>query len=67
MVKYHGPRPTPGANKVYVANHTSMIDFIILQQVCVDTPPGRVSHATRLYAFASCLVTWCLLTLRTLP
>mmetsp|Transcript_20669 Transcript_20669/g.39275 ORF Transcript_20669/g.39275 Transcript_20669/m.39275 type:complete len:499 (+) Transcript_20669:149-1645(+) len=34
VVKYHGPRPTPGANKVYVANHTSMIDFIILQQVC---------------------------------
>ena len=33
VVKYHGPRPTPGANKVYVANHTSMIDFIILQQV----------------------------------
>eukprot|EP00240_Pyramimonas_obovata_P004957 CAMPEP_0118944026 /NCGR_PEP_ID=MMETSP1169-20130426/39515_1 /TAXON_ID=36882 /ORGANISM="Pyramimonas obovata, Strain CCMP722" /LENGTH=413 /DNA_ID=CAMNT_0006889423 /DNA_START=245 /DNA_END=1482 /DNA_ORIENTATION=+ len=34
VVKYHGPRPTRGPNKVCVANHTSMIDFIILQQVC---------------------------------
>ena len=34
VVKYHGPRPSPGANKVYVANHTSMIDFIVLQQMC---------------------------------
>jgi len=34
VVKYHGARPTSGPNKVFVANHTSMIDFIILQQMC---------------------------------
>jgi len=35
VVKYHGPRPTPGPNKVWVANHTSMIDYTIL---CSHSP-----------------------------
>ncbi|KAK3273330.1 hypothetical protein CYMTET_18421 [Cymbomonas tetramitiformis] len=37
VIRYHGTRPSnrmSSANKVFVANHTSMIDFIILQQVC---------------------------------
>ncbi|CAI5928315.1 unnamed protein product [Closterium sp. NIES-65] len=33
VIKYHGPRPVRRANQVYVANHTSMIDFIILEQL----------------------------------
>mmetsp|Transcript_12225 Transcript_12225/g.29796 ORF Transcript_12225/g.29796 Transcript_12225/m.29796 type:complete len:468 (-) Transcript_12225:358-1761(-) len=35
VVRYHGPRPTPGANKVWVSNHTSMIDYVIL---CSHSP-----------------------------
>eukprot|EP00983_Pelagomonas_calceolata_P125091 1161181-Pelagomonas_calceolata.AAC.3 len=35
VVKYHGPRPTPGPDKVWVANHTSMIDYTIL---CSHSP-----------------------------
>jgi hypothetical protein len=35
VVKYHGPKPTAGANKVWVANHTSMIDYAIL---CSHSP-----------------------------
>ncbi|KAJ9519611.1 hypothetical protein QJQ45_013373 [Haematococcus lacustris] len=27
VVKYHGPKPTPGANRIWVSNHTSMIDY----------------------------------------
>ena len=30
VVRYHGPRPTPRANHVWVSNHTSMIDYMIL-------------------------------------
>ena len=30
VVRYHGPRPVPRPGRVWVANHTSMIDFIIL-------------------------------------
>eukprot|EP00899_Mesostigma_viride_P000836 jgi/Mesvir1/10753/Mv13822-RA.1 len=33
VIKYHGPRPSRKPNQVFVANHTSMIDFIILEQV----------------------------------
>eukprot|EP00271_Cylindrocystis_brebissonii_P019136 TRINITY_DN56_c0_g1_i2.p1 TRINITY_DN56_c0_g1~~TRINITY_DN56_c0_g1_i2.p1 ORF type:complete len:389 (+),score=73.71 TRINITY_DN56_c0_g1_i2:172-1338(+) len=33
VIKYHGPRPSRGTKTVWVANHTSMIDFIILEQV----------------------------------
>ncbi|KAJ7539338.1 hypothetical protein O6H91_11G087600 [Diphasiastrum complanatum] len=32
VIKYHGPRPTSRPKQVFVANHTSMIDFIILEQ-----------------------------------
>ena len=31
VVRYHGPRPVPrGTGRVWVSNHTSMIDYIIL-------------------------------------
>jgi len=30
VVRYHGPRPVARPGRVWVANHTSMIDFIIL-------------------------------------
>ncbi|CAM8935566.1 hypothetical protein QQ045_013389 [Rhodiola kirilowii] len=33
VVKYHGPQPSIRPNQVFVANHTSMIDFIILEQM----------------------------------
>ena len=48
VIRYHGPRPMPAANRVWVANHTSMIDYIVL---CAFSPfaaimqlhPGWVS------------------------
>ncbi|GBF93567.1 glycerol-3-phosphate acyltransferase [Raphidocelis subcapitata] len=30
VIRFHGPRPIRGAGRVWVANHTSMIDYIIL-------------------------------------
>lgn len=35
MIRYHGPRPVSTANRVWVANHTSMIDYAVL---CAYTP-----------------------------
>ncbi|OAY82101.1 Glycerol-3-phosphate acyltransferase 4, partial [Ananas comosus] len=47
VVKYHGPRPSTRPHQVFVANHTSMIDFIILEQmtafaVIMQKHPGWV-------------------------
>lgn len=47
VIKYHGPRPSRRSNQVYVANHTSMIDFIVLEQmtafaVIMQKHPGWV-------------------------
>ena len=48
VIKYHGPLPMRGRrNTVYVANHTSMIDFIVLEQlfpfaVIMQRHPGWV-------------------------
>jgi len=47
VVKYHGPRPSIRPKQVYVANHTSMIDFIVLEQmtafaVIMQKHPGWV-------------------------
>ena len=33
VIKYHGPKPTQRSGHVYVANHTSIIDYIVLTQV----------------------------------
>ncbi|KAG6778045.1 hypothetical protein POTOM_017890 [Populus tomentosa] len=46
-VKYHGPRPSIRPKQVFVSNHTSMIDFIILEQmtafaVIMQKHPGWV-------------------------
>lgn len=30
VIKYHGPRPTSRRNRVWVCNHSSMIDWIVL-------------------------------------
>ncbi|KAL6776637.1 GPAT2 [Auxenochlorella protothecoides x Auxenochlorella symbiontica] len=35
VIRYHGPRPVSTANRVWVANHTSMIDYAVL---CAYTP-----------------------------
>ncbi|KAJ6991637.1 glycerol-3-phosphate acyltransferase 9-like isoform X2 [Populus alba x Populus x berolinensis] len=47
VVKYHGPRPSIQPKQVFVSNHTSMIDFIILEQmtafaVIMQKHPGWV-------------------------
>ncbi|KAJ4829740.1 Glycerol-3-phosphate acyltransferase 9 [Turnera subulata] len=47
VVKYHGPRPSIRPKQVFVANHTSMIDFIVLEQmtafaVIMQKHPGWV-------------------------
>lgn len=35
VIRYHGPRPVPQAGRIWVANHTSMIDYIVL---CAYSP-----------------------------
>ncbi len=47
VIKFHGPRPVPEAGHVWVANHTSMIDYIILSSytafaVIMQLHPGWV-------------------------
>ncbi|MCL7047078.1 hypothetical protein MKW94_027598, partial [Papaver nudicaule] len=47
VVKYHGPRPCIRPQQVFVANHTFMIDFIVLEQmtafaVIMQKHPGWV-------------------------
>ncbi|KAI4370813.1 hypothetical protein MLD38_019121 [Melastoma candidum] len=52
VIKYHGPRPSMRSNQVFVANHTSMIDFIILEQIApfaviMQKHPGWVGFLQR--------------------
>ncbi|KAG0584516.1 hypothetical protein M758_3G215200 [Ceratodon purpureus] len=47
VIRYHGPRPSRRPKQVFVANHTSMIDFVILEQmtafaVIMQKHPGWV-------------------------
>uniref|UniRef100_A0A803MCE7 Phospholipid/glycerol acyltransferase domain-containing protein n=1 Tax=Chenopodium quinoa TaxID=63459 RepID=A0A803MCE7_CHEQI len=47
VIKYHGPRPSVRSKQIFVANHTSMIDFIVLEQmtafaVIMQKHPGWV-------------------------
>ncbi|KAK6137728.1 hypothetical protein DH2020_028528 [Rehmannia glutinosa] len=48
VVKYHGPRPSIRPKQIFVANHTSMIDFIVLEQmtafaVIMQKHPGIIA------------------------
>eukprot|EP00803_Ostreobium_quekettii_P001706 evm.model.scf_582.10 EVM.evm.TU.scf_582.10 scf_582:55705-60927(+) len=52
VIKFHGPRPTAAPNRVWVANHTSMIDYIILSSyfpfaVIMQLHPGWVGWLQR--------------------
>ncbi|XP_077253433.1 glycerol-3-phosphate acyltransferase 9-like [Tasmannia lanceolata] len=52
VVRYHGPQPSMRPKQVFVANHTSMIDFIILEQmtafaVIMQKHPGWVGLLQR--------------------
>jgi glycerol-3-phosphate O-acyltransferase 3/4 len=57
VVRYHGPRPVPTPGRVWVANHTSMIDYAVL---CAFTPfaaimqlhPGWVGMMQKRYLSA---------------
>lgn len=57
VVRYHGPRPVAAAGRVWVANHTSMIDYAVL---CAYTPfaaimqlhPGWVGMMQKRYLSA---------------
>eukprot|EP00775_Hariotina_reticulata_P008732 gene8732-8913_t len=47
VVKFHGPKPMPEAGHVWVANHTSMIDYVVLSSyrafaVIMQLHPGWV-------------------------
>ncbi|GAB4822962.1 hypothetical protein N2152v2_010008 [Parachlorella kessleri] len=54
VIRYHGPKPVPRANYVWVANHTSMIDYPVL---CAFSPfaaimqlhPGWVGAVQKRY------------------
>ncbi|URD84741.1 acyltransferase [Musa troglodytarum] len=53
VIKYHGPRPSMRPQQVFVANHTSMIDFIILEQmtafaVIMQKHPGWVGFIQKI-------------------
>lgn len=41
VIKYHGIIPKRQPNQIYVANHTSMIDMIILQQMNTFATVGQ--------------------------
>lgn len=52
VIKFHGPKPTAAPNRVWVANHTSMIDYIILSSyfpfaVIMQLHPGWVGWLQR--------------------
>mmetsp|Transcript_12095 Transcript_12095/g.52109 ORF Transcript_12095/g.52109 Transcript_12095/m.52109 type:complete len:390 (-) Transcript_12095:71-1240(-) len=44
VIKYHGPKPTQRSGHVYVANHTSIIDYIVLTQV---TPFSSIAQQNK--------------------
>lgn len=61
VITYHGPHPTPRANAVWVCNHTSMIDYIILTAcspfaVIMQLHPGWVGFLqTQVLGCLGCL------------
>src|SRR5689334_20508844 len=32
VIRYHGPRPEKRPNQIFVANHTTVFDIVVLQQ-----------------------------------
>ncbi|OSX75546.1 hypothetical protein BU14_0233s0024 [Porphyra umbilicalis] len=48
-VRFHGQRPTPGVNQIYVANHTSLIDVFLLIKdypfACIGQRHGGLAGA----------------------
>lgn len=47
VIKFHGPQPMPGSGHVWVANHTTMVDYIVLSSyhafaVIMQLHPGWV-------------------------
>ncbi|KAK9803255.1 hypothetical protein WJX72_000102 [[Myrmecia] bisecta] len=61
VVRYHGPRPAARANHVWVSNHTSMIDYIVLTAyspfaAIMQLHPGWVGFLqTRVLGCLGCL------------
>lgn len=61
VIKYHGPRPVARPNHVWVANHSSMIDYIVLCSyspfaVIMQLHPGWVGFLqTRVLGALGCL------------
>jgi glycerol-3-phosphate O-acyltransferase 3/4 len=41
VIAYHGTRPRMRPNSIYVANHSSLIDLIVLQQLCPFATVGQ--------------------------
>jgi hypothetical protein len=52
VIKYHGPKPVPAPHRIWVANHSSMIDYTILTAympfACImQLQPGWVEFLQR--------------------
>ena len=65
--RYHGPRPAARENAVWVCNHTSMIDYIILTAyspfaVIMQLHPGWVSTCKPDCKFKLLPLSWQLVT-----
>ena len=57
VIKYHGPKPTQRSGHVYVANHTSIIDYIMLCQVRPN-PTGTKFYQRQIRSpLHSCVIT----------
>lgn len=57
VVRYHGPRPVPHPGRVWVANHTSMIDYVVLSAytpfaAIMQLHPGWVGMLQKRYLSA---------------
>ena len=44
VIKFHGPAPVPAVNRIWVANHSSMIDYGIL---CSYRPFAVIMQVSR--------------------
>ena len=57
VIKYHGPKPTQRSGHVYVANHTSIIDYIMLCQVRPNPTGTKVYQRQIRSPLHSCVIT----------